>query len=153
MLPADQVEALERLVDEVERVAAVGKGALGRGREQDIGERGRREHRRDRGQQGALGRIAMAHGGPAPQPALERGRIGPASKRRAFPSRRLAVAVRRDAARAVEQREIGLLFRQHGEEIAERREDGQADAPAVAVLRAEQRRLPHDLGARHAAAS
>ena len=35
VLPADQVEALERLVDEVERVPAIGEGAIGLGREQE----------------------------------------------------------------------------------------------------------------------
>ena len=45
VLPADQVEALERLVDEVERVSGVGECPLGLGREQGIGERSRRERR------------------------------------------------------------------------------------------------------------
>ena len=66
------------------------------------------------------------------------------------PPRRLAVAVRRDPPGAVEQREISLLFRQHGQEVAERSEDGRADAPAVAVLDPEQCDLPHDLRRRHA---
>ena len=43
MLPADEVEAFERLVDEVERVSAVGEGPFCFGREQGIGELGRRE--------------------------------------------------------------------------------------------------------------
>ena len=60
-----------------------------------------------------------------------------------------AVAVRRHAARAVEQGEIGFLLRQHGQEIAERREDRETHAPAVAVLRTEQRHLPHDVGRRY----
>jgi hypothetical protein len=34
VLPADQVEALERLVDEVERVPGVGESPLGLGGEQ-----------------------------------------------------------------------------------------------------------------------
>jgi hypothetical protein len=38
MLPSDQVEALERLVDEVERVSVVGEGPLGLGGEQGVGE-------------------------------------------------------------------------------------------------------------------
>ena len=42
MLPADQVEALERLVDEIERVSVVGEGPLGLGGEQGVGERGGR---------------------------------------------------------------------------------------------------------------
>jgi hypothetical protein len=44
----------------------------------------------------------------------------------------------------VEEREISLLFRQHGEKVAERGEDGRADSPAVAVLDGEQRSLPQD---------
>ena len=149
VLPADQVEALERLVDEVERVSGVGERPLGLGREQGIGEHSRRDTGRNRREQGALGRLAMAHVCPTPQPALERGRIRPASKRRTFPPRRLAVAVRRHAARAVEQGEIGFLLRQHGQEIGERREDRETHAPAVAVLRPEQRHLPHDVGPRY----
>src|SRR5262249_44336851 len=45
--------------------------------------------------------------------------------------------------------EIGFLLRQHGQEIGERREDRETHAPAVAVLRAEQRHLPHDVGPRY----
>ena len=41
VLPADQIEALKRLVDEVERMAGVGESPLGSGRPQGIG-----EHRR-----------------------------------------------------------------------------------------------------------
>ncbi len=41
MLPADQVEALEGLVGEIKRVSPVGEGAVGIGREQEVGERGR----------------------------------------------------------------------------------------------------------------
>jgi hypothetical protein len=38
MLPADQVEALECLIDEVERMSGVGEYALGLVRDQSIGE-------------------------------------------------------------------------------------------------------------------
>ena len=41
MLPPDQVEAFERFVDEVERVAAIAERPLGLGREQGVGKRGR----------------------------------------------------------------------------------------------------------------
>ena len=150
MLPTDQVEALASLVDEVERVAAVGEGAVRRRREQQARKRGRRGASRDGGEQGAFGGLAMAHGAPVPEPALERREIGPARKRGALPSRRLAIAVRRDPPGAVEEREISLLFRQHGEQVAERGEDGRADSPAVAVLDGEQRRLPQDLPRGHA---
>jgi hypothetical protein len=49
----------------------------------------------------------------------------------------------------VEQGEIRLLLGQHGQKIGKRREDRKTHAPAVAVLRAEQRHLPHDLGLRY----
>jgi hypothetical protein len=149
VLPADKVEALERLVDEVERVSRVGEYPLGLGRKQGICEHSRRNIGRNRRKQGALGRLAMAHLCPTPQPALERGRFRSASKRRTFPPRRLAVAVRRHAARAVEQGEISFLLSQHGQEIGERGEDRETHAPAVAVLRPEQRHLPHDVGPRY----
>ena len=42
VLPANQIEALERLVDEVERVSSVGVCPFGAGREQSIGEHGGR---------------------------------------------------------------------------------------------------------------
>jgi hypothetical protein len=45
VLPADQVEALERLVDEVERVSGIGEHPLGLGREQGIGKHRRRNTR------------------------------------------------------------------------------------------------------------
>src|SRR5262249_48049335 len=64
--------------------------------------------------------------------------------------RRLSVAVRRHPARAVKQGEIAFLLWQRRQEIGERREDREANVPAVAVLRSEQRYLPHDVGRRHA---
>ena len=102
VLPADYVEAFERLVDEVERVPIVGERPLGRGREQGVGERGRRLARRYRREEGAFGRLAMAHACPPPQPALEQSRLRPAFKRRTLPPRRRAVAVRRHAPCSVE---------------------------------------------------
>jgi hypothetical protein len=118
--------------------------------EELLGEFSWGEAGRNRGEQGALGRRAMAHLCPTLQPAFERGRIRPAAKRRAFPPRRLAVAVRRDAACAMKQSEIGVLLRQHRREIGDCRKDGQTDAPAVAILRPEQRHLPDDVGMRYA---
>src|SRR5215204_6546198 len=150
MLPTDQVEALASLVDEVERVAAVGEGAVRRRREQQARKRGRRGAVHDGGEQGAFGGLAMAYRAPVPEPALKHREIGTAREWGALPSRRLAVAVCRDPPGAVEQREVSLLFRQHGEEVAERGEDGRADSPAVAVLDGEQRRLPQDLPRGHA---
>ena len=91
----------------------------------------------------------MAHACPTLEPALECSGIRPTFKRRTFPSWRLAVTVRRHAARAMEQREIGFLLWQHGQEIGERRDDRETNAPAVTVLRPEQRDLARDVGKRH----
>jgi hypothetical protein len=73
------------------------------------------------------------------------GETRPARERDAPPSWRLAVAIRRDAAGIVEQGEGGLLFRQNGQEIAERSENCQANPPPVTVLDPEQRDLPNDI--------
>ena len=73
-----------------------------------------------------------------------------ARERSTLPPRRLAVAIRRDAAGAVEQGEVSLLFRQNGQEVAEPSKDRQAHAPTVAVLDPEQRDLSHDIRRRHA---
>jgi peptidoglycan/xylan/chitin deacetylase (PgdA/CDA1 family) len=40
LLPADEIEALEGLVDEIERVSGVSKGAIRLGGEQEVSERG-----------------------------------------------------------------------------------------------------------------
>ena len=42
MLPADEVETLEGLVDEIERVSAIGVGAVRLGRKEEIREYSRR---------------------------------------------------------------------------------------------------------------
>ena len=114
VLPADEVEALERLVDKVERMSAVGKGAVGLGRQQEAGEFARGTSARNGRQHGTLGSFTMAHSRPTPQPALKRGKIGPARKRRTLLARRLPLAVIRHASGAVEEGEIGLLLREQG---------------------------------------
>ena len=141
MLPADQVEAFQGLVDEVEHVAAIGVDPLGPGHEQQLGQHRRRGTTGDRGEQGALRGVAMAHARPAPQPALQDRRVGGAGERGAVAAWCLAGAVASDAPRAVEQGEAGLLLRQLRQQVAESGEDRQADAPAVPILRAEQRDL------------
>jgi len=50
----------------------------------------------------------------------------------------------------VEQGEIGLLLWQYGQEIAESGKDGQADAPAITVVRTDQHYLPDGIRRRHA---
>src|SRR5215831_2453062 len=92
----------------------------------------------------------MTHRCPSPQPALEGREIRPAREGNTSPPWRLAVAVRRNAAGAVEQGGVGLLFRQNGQGIAERSENRQANVPTVAVLDPEQRDLPHDIRRQHA---
>jgi hypothetical protein len=87
MLPADHVQALERLVDEVERVSVVSEGPLGLGGEQGVGEGSGRKTGGDACEQGTLGRLAVTNLYPAPQPALERGRLRTAFEGRAFPPR------------------------------------------------------------------
>jgi hypothetical protein len=51
----------------------------------------------------------------------------------------------------VEQGEVRFLRGQHRQQIGERGEDRDTHAPAVAVLRPEQRDLAHDVGPRHLA--
>lgn len=79
----------------------------------------------------------MTHVRPEAQPTLERSWLRPAVKRCTFPPRRLARAVRRHTARAVEEGEIGVVLLQDGQQIGERREYREADAPAITVLRSE----------------
>src|SRR5262249_41548068 len=101
VVPADQVEAVERLIDEVERVSGIGEGAIRLTRKQEIGELGWPSSARERRQHGALGRFPVAYGRPTPQPAADGGKIGPARERRTLLARRLSIAVSRYAARAV----------------------------------------------------
>ena len=129
VLPADQVEAFQGLVDEVQHVAAVGVDPLGAGHEQQLGQHRRRGTTGDRGEQRALGTVAMAHGRPAPQPALQGRRVGGAGERGAVAAWCLAGAVGGDPPRAVEQGEAGRLLRQLRQQVAQSREDRQADTP------------------------
>ena len=75
MLPADQIEALEGLVDEVERMSGVREHPIGPGCEHKLGERGRRGAGCYRGEHSAFRRLPMPDGCPAPQPPLERREI------------------------------------------------------------------------------
>src|SRR5688572_20631870 len=92
----------------------------------------------------------MAHGRPAPQPALECGKLGLAGERLSLSPGRLSVAISGNTARTLKEGEIGLLLRQDAQKIAECRVDRQADAPAVAVPGAKHCHLPHDVRRRYA---
>ena len=83
----------------------------------------------------------MAHGRPAPQPALQGRRVDRALERGAVAPWRPARAIGGDPPCAMEQSEAGLLLRQPGHQISQSRDDGQADTPSVAIVRAEQRNL------------
>ena len=137
MLPADQIETLERLVDEIKRMSAIGVDAIGLGRKKQIGECGRRGAAFNSSQYGTLGRIAMPHGDPAPQPALEGGEVGPACQRRAIAAWGRTVAIRSDATRPVKQSEVRVFFREERQQPTERGQDGQPGIPAIAVAGAE----------------
>ena len=150
MLPADQVEAFASLVDEVEQMPAIGIDAIRRGRDQKVGQGRRRRSGGNRREEGALGRLPVPHPRPMPQPTLEHGQIGMTGEGSAIPPRRLALTICGHPAGAMEQGEVGFLLRQHRQQVAKGREDGQADAPAVPVLEPEERHLPDDLGGWHA---
>ena len=92
VLAADQADALERLVDEIQRVAAVGERPIGRRAQHEVGDRGEvllRDHR----EQGALGGIPVPHLDPLPEPSPQRRRApwpgrATARARGAAPARR-----------------------------------------------------------------
>ena len=76
VLPSDQVEKLEALVDEIKRVSAIGKDAVGLGRDEEVRQHWGRRTGGDGGQQRALGCLAVADRNPAPKPAFKRGTTG-----------------------------------------------------------------------------
>ena len=126
---------------------AVRERPVGDGAKHHVGELGEVGALRDRGQEGALGGIPVTHLGPLPEPAAEHlGRNGRALERVAIAPRRLAGAVGGDAPDAVEQREVTLAVRQLGQDVAERDQNGHADAEAVAHARAEQGRIAQQRG-------
>ena len=73
MLPADQVEALASLVDEVEQMPTIGIDAIRRGRDQQVGQGRRRRSGGNRREEGALSRLPVPHPGPDAQPTFEHG--------------------------------------------------------------------------------
>ncbi len=70
-LPAGGVEGLERLVHEVERVAAVQVAVIGGGREEHVRELRLRRARPHRGHERPLGAFGVAHLDEAAEPARE----------------------------------------------------------------------------------
>ena len=102
---------------------------------------------RDRGQKRALGGIPVTHLGPLPEPAAEHiERNGSALERIAIAPRRRAGAVGGDPPDPMEQREVSLRIRQLGQDVAERDQNGHADAEAVAHARAEESRIAQQRG-------
>ena len=143
MFPADQVETLERLIDEIERVSSVGKGAVRLRRKEKIREcRGGGAASNGR-QHGTFGPIPMSHGDPATQPALESADLRLVGQRRTVPARGCTVAIRCHSSCPVKQSEMRLLLGQVRQKLAERGQDGKSGIPTVAVAGTEQRGLPY----------
>ena len=145
MLPADDVETFEGLVDEIERVPTIGVGAVGLGGKEEICECRRRSAGRYGGEHGAFGRLPMAHGHPAPKPALQGGEVGSTCQRTRIPAWRCTFAVLGHAPRPVKQSKVRLLLRQQRQKLTERGQNGEPDAPAITIAGAEQSRLPYHL--------
>ena len=148
--PADQIQELEGLVDEVQCVAAVGKHAVGGGGEQHLGEGGGSQPSRDARENGSLDRIAVTHCSPMAQPPRQR--LG---RRRRL--QRLAWApcgpprtILGHFRDALVEREIARFFRQLGQEIAERSEHREPRSPIRTSARSEERRLADQVERRHA---
>ena len=144
MLPADQVERLERLVDEVEQVAAIGEAAFGRSDEHELGHLHGRSTGGDGGEQGALGAVAMAHENPVAKPSLQRRGCPPiAGQGLPRPRWNRSVAVARHPADSLEEGQAKVVVRQERKQVAERGQHGEAGAPAVAVPRREDDGVAH----------
>ena len=71
VFPADERQQLERLVHEVHDMPGVAHDAVGGGAYQQVGHFPRRRAIGNRGEQAALGAVAVAHEGPMPHPAFE----------------------------------------------------------------------------------
>ena len=113
--PSRSGRGIQCLVDEVEPISGVGANARSFSREQGVGE----DEPARRLPQSPSSRVRSA--APRDGARLSNvaasawcGRIRPTSKTPHVPPRRLAVAVRRHAARAVEQGEIGFLLLHYG---------------------------------------
>ena len=135
-LPAGDVERLERLVDEVERVAAVEVAVVGRGREEHVGELLGRRARADGRDERALGALRVAHLDEAAEPAREpRGLDRVAGQRLEREARRLASGVGGHVGKAVVERGRPLVGLEPGHEVHQARQRRQAAEPAAAAPR------------------
>ena len=153
-LGTDVVERLERLVGEVEGVAAVEEHVVGDRREHGPLDLVERRARRQRGGEHALGGVAGAGVDEAPVP------VGQAGRRRHRRRRRRRAAAGsgadgpgchgpRSGARGRARRAWSSAS-SDGEEVGHRDQDGEPGAPpAVVVAGAEVDTAPHDLRVRH----
>ena len=137
LLPADHVEQLARLVDEVERVPTVEEEVIGRRGRQNVGKGGRRHAGGGRGQERALGAIGVADVDEATEPPLQAiGCKGNIARREGIEreARRLPCAVAGDVDQTVVKGERLVLRVQLREEVAHRGENRQTGRPAAAPV-------------------
>ena len=147
MLPADAVEELEGLVDEVDDVAAFEVEVVGRRRHHHLHQVGRARRALDGGQQGAFRPVGVAHFNEVPEPPSERVvRDRPALEGPQRDPRRLAAGVRRYVQNPLVQGGDALVALQvvahvgHGGE--DRHAVGPTGTPAAYSVEAAG---PHDL--------
>jgi hypothetical protein len=146
VLPANQVQQLERLVAEVEHVAGVRVEALGGGVEDQLVQFGHAGPVLDRRQQGPLRRIALANGRPVAEPVVEllEGHL--------VGLQRVAVAARghprrvgRHPARSLVEGQVGRFLAEVRDQVGHRGQDRHSTGPAVAILQPEQGHLSNNL--------
>jgi hypothetical protein len=92
----------------------------------------------------------MADGGPTPQPPLERTMTWLIGEGRAPPMWRCAITISGYASDAMEERQIGLLLRQNGQQVPNGGQHGHSRAPAIEVPDAKQCTLAKNLKWGHA---
>ncbi len=133
-VPAGHVERLERLVHEVERVAAVEVAVVGGGGEEHVCERARRRACPDRGHQRALRALGVADLDEAAEPECEALRVRRAAWERVErETRRLRRRVGGDVGDAVVEGSSAVAWIEPRREVHEAGERGQAAEPAAAA--------------------